>query len=95
MATSIAESSVTIPNVGHVIDLCRHLRVKWDRETGMSYSIKPLAKKDRGGEAGWKWGCARARKNKMSGKRKRRKSYIRIRRTHAARSCVGLEVTGG
>ncbi|CAN1197989.1 DExH-box ATP-dependent RNA helicase DExH8 [Linum perenne] len=36
LATNIAESSVTIPNVAHVIDSCRSLQVIW----------KPIMKKD-------------------------------------------------
>lgn len=30
LATNIAESSVTIPKVGYVIDSCRSLQVFWD-----------------------------------------------------------------
>lgn len=30
LATNIAESSVTIPKVGYVIDSCRSLQVIWD-----------------------------------------------------------------
>lgn len=30
LATNIAESSVTIPKVGYVIDSCRSLQVLWD-----------------------------------------------------------------
>lgn len=30
LATNIAESSVTIPHVGYVIDSCRSLQVFWD-----------------------------------------------------------------
>lgn len=31
LATNIAESSVTIPKVGYVIDSCRSLQVFWDK----------------------------------------------------------------
>jgi HrpA-like RNA helicase len=36
LATNVAESSLTIPGVSLVIDLCRRLQVSWDREKGVS-----------------------------------------------------------
>ena len=36
LATNVAESSVTIPSVRHVIDMCLTLQVKWDPDTSQT-----------------------------------------------------------
>ncbi|KAK3259112.1 hypothetical protein CYMTET_31878, partial [Cymbomonas tetramitiformis] len=45
LATNIAESSVTIPGVAHVVDLCLTVQIFWDRELASNYSeVKWISK---------------------------------------------------
>ena len=45
LATNVAESSLTIPGVSLVIDLCRRLQVSWDREMGATKAETKWASK--------------------------------------------------
>lgn len=45
LATNVAESSLTIPGVSLVIDLCRRLQVSWDREMGVTKAETKWASK--------------------------------------------------